>query len=361
MSYAAPDDTAVDFDWSGSAVYSAPDADAADLDFSIFDGVKARAKAASPLGAFQGVADSGFLGLSAAASMLGAPEAEAEVEAAAKAAAPAVLGAPAALGAHNVAWIAEGRILREPAALALQYIAHVSAPGPLGAPAAVAQQTAALAAAASMLGEPVARAFHLWGRSAAPSPLRSPAVLGWHDFSARLPPQPERYVCDLATPSGAVRVPISGWQATLQTGAKSYLQVSIPDASTYASALAACTAFSVSRIAAAADGAAISYPMASAARNTLTTSRTPSTYSATITGYGDAFQAATSPPAAYDVALTGVRSTTSTAAGVQARCSTSWTLRPGHRAYLDGQPIIVSAVSFFVGTSDAYMDANGAF
>ena len=62
----------------------------------------------------------------------------------------------------------------------------------------------------------------LVGFAKADGPLGGARATAVHDFSYGLGDVVTHYVMDLYP--GAVRVPISSWQATLQTGAKNYVQ-----------------------------------------------------------------------------------------------------------------------------------------
>ena len=191
-------------------------------------------------------------------------------------------------------------------------------------------------------------------------PLFPVHVTGFHDFTGLLGDSITHYVMDLDTPDGAVRVPISSWQATLQTGASCYVQCVIPAVADWTDAINAATAFAISRRAAVPDGAAIEYEMASAPVQTIALSRGPTNFTATISGYTDAFAEDDDPPAATDRTLAGVRSTSTTAGKIRARCSIDWTLRPAQRAIMpDASSFIVGYINYYKpGGNDEYMDVG---
>lgn len=241
---------------------------------------------------------------------------------------------------------------------------RVAADSPLGAPVVLAEfPQAASIAAASPLGLPSVLVQISNGAAiVAPSPLLAPGPIfvGWHDFTGLLGDVISRYVMDLDTPGGTVRVPVSSWQATLQAGAASYLQCVIPAATDYTAALESATAFTVRRRAIAPDGLAVEYVMATAPAQTLRFDRGPQRNTCTLSGYTAASApiGEDPPPAIYDRALVGVRSVSSGAGGMRARCSIDWTLRPGHRAFVDGAPLVVSYINYYVNGNDAYADVG---
>lgn len=199
-------------------------------------------------------------------------------------------------------------------------------------------------------------------RIGTPSPLLAPGPMlsAWHDFTGLLGDVTSHYVMDLDTPGGAVRVPVSSWQATLQAGLANYVQCVIPAASPFVSALETATAFTVRRRAVAPSGAAVEYVMATAPAQTVRFDRGPQRNTCTLSGYTPASApiGEAPPPSLYDRELVGVRSISSGAGGVRVRCSIDWTLRPGHRAFVEGAPFVVSYINYYVTGGDAYADVG---
>ena len=294
------------------------------------------------------------------------------------------LGAAAALGAVRNGIVAADGPLGAPAALGGQWRGWAEAAGPLG----VAQLRAthhggSIAAASPLDGQQAAlRGHHQPGRIAAPSPLGAGSVLAhqraaliaaasplgigravaWHDFTPQIDPDAaQRYVMDLVTPSGLVRVPISSWQATLQSGAANYLQCVIPGAGAWASQIAAATHFVISRVSSANDGALVVYEMARAPVDTLQDARGPTSRSVTLSGYTDAFASSSNPSTVYDRRLRNVRQVF-ISGGVRARADIDWLLRPGMRAYVDDSTAIVVRYVNLYATSagDNYCDVGSA-
>ena len=276
--------------------------------------------------------------------------------------APGPLGAALLLGASSLAWAACASPLRTPAAVAyLQVNTYAAAPAMLGTPAVRSLNAAAMVAAAGPLG--AARAvgsIPLASFAAAASPLGTPYALAYHDFTGQLGDAITRYVMDLTTPGGLVRVPISSWQATLRTGASNYVQCVVPAVADWVASINAATAFTITRTATPAGGAAIEYEMAAAPLEQIQLSQGPTNYTAVLSGYSPAFAEDEAPDAAYDRHLAGVRSVNSGSTGIRVRCAIDWLLRPAQRAYLpDGSSFIVGYVNYYQPQgNDSYMDAG---
>ena len=281
---------------------------------------EARVAAASPLGAALVLGAFDGRAWVSAASPLGAPSAYGGALAAAWASVPAMLGAPAAVGALNAAW--------------------ASATGPLGAPA--------------VLGS-----VPISGRAAAASPLGTPYALAYHDFTGMLGDVVTRYVMDLMIEGEAVRVPISSWQATLQTGASCYVQCVVPACMDWTDEINAADEFVISRVADAPTGE-ITYEMARSPPEQVSMARGPTNYTATLSGYADAFAADEDPDTTFDRTLTGIRSITTGTSPTRVRSAIDWLLRPGQRAYYaDGASFVVGFINYYVPTgNDAYMDVG---
>ena len=198
---------------------------------------------------------------------------------------------------------------------------------------------------------------------AAPSPIAgigAARVVGWNNFAALLGSALSQYVMDLTTPGGIVRVPVSSWQATLQSGLASYVQCVIPAATDYTAALESATEFAVFRRAVTPGGVPVEYEMARAPAQTIRFDRGPQRNTCTLSGYTAASAPIGSdpPPAAYDRELVGVRSISSGAGGVRVRCAIDWLLRPGHRAFVEGAPFVVSYINYYVTGGDMYADVG---
>jgi len=221
--------------------------------------------------------------------------------------------------------------------------ALVAADTPLGNPAALATSTPYAAPSAICSGPPL---------------LGACGVLAQNNFTGLLGDVTSLYVMDLITPGGTVRVPVSSWQATLQTGASNYVQCVVPACTAWATDINAATAFVINRRAVLPNGQAVEAEMARAPADTVVYDRGTTRHTCTISGYSTAFEANTDPAVVFDRTLTGVRSTSS-GARMRVRCNIDWLLRPGQRAWSLGVPMVVGYINYYVPSSgDAYMDVG---
>jgi hypothetical protein len=208
--------------------------------------------------------------------------------------------------------------------------------------------------AASLLGEPAvlgctARIIY----ASAEGPLGQPAAFARHDFTSAVTGLLTQYVMDLVTPSGLIRVPISSWQATLQTEGQSYLQCVVPACAAWVDSINAATEFVIYRRVVLPDGTTLEAAMASAPVSS-SLAQGGYSYSATLTGYSDSFAIDTTP--AYARTLEGLRTAFSYSGLRRIRCSIDWLLRPGQTAIADGDEFTTRYISYYVNDGDTYMD-----
>ena len=197
----------------------------------------------------------------------------------------------------------------------------------------------------------------------APGPLagvRAPWVVVINDFTSLLDPTlADRYVMDLIGPGGTVRVPISSWQATIQSARANFVQCVVPAATPYMSAINASTEFVVLRRSQTRDGEWIEHEMARCPLQTTSYDRGPYRATATISGHTAAVTLSEdAPPVVYSRALPGVRSISVGGGGVRARCAIDWLLRPGHTASADGETFVVAYINYYVNANDSYCDVG---
>lgn len=151
-------------------------------------------------------------------------------------------------------------------------------------------------------------------------------------------------------------VPMSSWQATVQSGAQSYLQAVIPAATeVYSDVLdRQGGTFTVSRcVALGATSETECQVMASAPLSTIRYDRGATNASVTISGYWTEEESA-----GYTATLTDVR-TTSITSTTRVRTAIDWALRPGHVANAGDQTIDpVRYINYYVSPLDEYMDVG---
>jgi hypothetical protein len=183
-----------------------------------------------------------------------------------------------------------------------------------------------------------------------------PVVL--NDFTVTLAgDEQDTYVMDLTTPSGVVRVPISSWQATLQTDRANYAQCVVPGAGAWLTEITSATLFTIYRVVEI-DGLTIEHEMASLEPSLKQYYQTPGNYTCVMSGDYTGYTANENPSTDFDRTLTGIRQETNSPGGIRVRCSIDWLLRPAERAYVDGTPFIVSYINYYVLQGDAYMDVG---
>jgi hypothetical protein len=188
--------------------------------------------------------------------------------------------------------------------------------------------------------------------------LGSPAILGYFDLAPYVADKPPtRFVMDLVTPDGFVRIPISSWQATLQTGAAQYLTCVIPSPEQWVDAIGVATEFRIAGIIELLSGATTEYALASAPLQTVQYAQGGTNYSATISGYTPA-PVDVSWPTTTDRALRGIQTLFTSSSGRRVRCSVDWSLRPGQRAVLEGIPFVVRFINYSISEGGQSMDVG---
>lgn len=271
------------------------------------------------------------------------------------------LGAALVIGAAVLGLSAAASPLRSPAVVAYRTVEGQSeAPGVLASAMVRGAGSTGWSSAPAILGAPVAvGSIPLLSYAAASHVLGEPRGLGFHDFTGMLGDVVTRYVMDLVIEGEAVRVPISSWQATLQTGASCYVQCVVPACMDWTGQINAADEFVISRVADAPTGE-ITYEMARSPLEQVSMARGPTNYTATLSGYADAFAADEDPDTTFDRTLTGIRSITTGTSPTRVRSAIDWLLRPGQRAYYaDGASFVVGFINYYVPTgNDAYMDVG---
>jgi hypothetical protein len=258
-------------------------------------------------------------------------------------------------------YVTANAVLGSPQVSAVAYpMGYVEAPSVLAQPAVLGQFVAqGWVDVGSVFGSTNALGnVYPVGSIASPSILGACNVLAHHDFTGQLGDTVTRYVMDLVTPTGTVRVPISSWQATLQTGRSNYVQCVAPGVLNFVSAINAATEFVVSRTATLPDGTVIEYEMARSPVGEARFDRGANRFTCTLSGYSPGFAMDDETFTATDRTLERIRNVSSGSGGLRVRCAVDWLLRPGHRAFVDGSPFVVAYINYYVGGGDAYMETG---
>jgi len=190
------------------------------------------------------------------------------------------------------------------------------------------------------------------------SPIGAPAIFVYQDFSRQITDPTARYVLRI-TGDPVAEIPMSSWQATVQSGRQSFLQVVIPAAADWIATLTdrQSTEQMVVYKQTTIDGLTLESEMARASLDTITVDAGPTRQTVTARGYTAAFSGYA--PAA-TATLTGVRSSSQTIGGaVRVRADIDWNLRPGQIATDGSLTFQVAYINYFVpSTGDSYMDAG---
>jgi len=152
-----------------------------------------------------------------------------------------------------------------------------------------------------------------------------------------------------------VRIPISSWQATVQSGRASYAQAVIPAATQWIDAVTARAGgeFIVYRGVRYQNGDTQEAELARAPLNDVRLDRGPTNVTMTISGYAQLAAAGS----VLNRTLRNVRSESSSG-GFRVRCDLDFFLRPGHIANSRGTEFLVSYINYYVTGGDEYMDVG---
>jgi hypothetical protein len=173
-----------------------------------------------------------------------------------------------------------------------------------------------------------------------------------------------RYVMDLVVDGAYVRLPISSWQATLQTDSDSYAQCVVPACAEWLDTINSATEFIVYRVGTLYPqyGGTVESQVFRAPLETLQVSRGATNYSAVMSGYFDPLPTSENPDAMFDRTLPDVRSVSTYGDTISIRCGIDWLLMPGQRAIYGSVDFVVSYINYYVtsyaATIDAYMDVG---
>lgn len=263
----------------------------------------------------------------------------------------------------------DGYILHNPGPLqppqmlgAVKVEGYISdAAGPLEPPAILANHLFGYILANGPLETPAMLAWHQFGYiSDAPGPLVEPASLvGRVDFTSVLTGLEKiNYVADFVVSGSNVRVPITSWQSTLRAGSSNYVQCVVSAVDDWIATINAATEFIIYRRITV-QGLTIDYEMARTTIDTRQYTQGSLSYSCVVSGYSDGYAVVEDPDTLYDRTLTGVRTISNGPSGYRVRCAVDFLLRPGQRAYVDGQPFVVSYITYYGLAKQEYMDVGG--
>jgi len=153
-----------------------------------------------------------------------------------------------------------------------------------------------------------------------------------------------------------IRIPISSWQATIQSGRASYAQAVIPGALPWVDAIEARSdgEFLIYRGVRFANGDTQESQLARAPLQQINFDQGPMRATMRISGY------ATVPASAQGLirTLQNVRSKSVSSAGLRVRCDVDFFLRPGHTAIANGSEFTVAYINYYANSSDEYMDVG---
>lgn len=232
-------------------------------------------------------------------------------------------------------------------------------PGLPSAPAAlVSNPVAALSQMPGILGEPAATAGVRQNvRADMPGLLGVARIRMLNDFTSLLVDAPTQYILQVST-DPATEIPISSWQATLQTDRQSYLQAVIPGYDQFASVLAPLVgsgAFTILRRATI-GSATVEAVMASAPLSRADDQLGEINHTATISGYTSEFLEAEGGGSRM---LQGIRTRSQTGSSIRVRCEIDWFLRPGDTVIAGDVTFTADFIQYFVTRNgQAYMDVG---
>lgn len=249
--------------------------------------------------------------------------------------------------------------LAEPISVAAVLVtAEAADSGPMQQPELIAWHLFALAHADSPLGPEHSLTSQLVALAHVESPLVPELALGFHEFRPLVNDYPVRYTMELATPGGKVVVPISSWQATLQTDSDCYAGCVIPNCAGWLDDIVAATEFTVYRHSTTKAGAALKHQMVRAPVQTYQIDQGPTNHTCSLSGYFDAYLPEETPHQRFDATLSGLRSVSTYASGVRVRAAIDWQLQPAQRAHYAETSFVVSFLNYYVMGSDEYCDVG---
>lgn len=196
-----------------------------------------------------------------------------------------------------------------------------------------------------------------------PGPLSAPRALSIVDWTKTVPRTAQiYYYARLRSGFISLDLPISSWQATLQSGRSSYLQCVVPAAAVYIDQITAISnnaQLAIIRGALFSDGERRELEMATVPLQDLPYQRGSQRETITLSGYGqiafDVLGIGDNPGLTRN--LSGIQ-TISTQGGTRVRASVDWMLRPGRVAVADGIEFVVSYINYYVNRNQEIMEVG---
>ena len=190
------------------------------------------------------------------------------------------------------------------------------------------------------------------------SPIGSVSGYAQNDWASAINPitTSTYYAMEIQT-SPAFRVPISSWQATVQTGRASYLQCVVPAAGQYAEAIIAASEAGAEMVIYRGAlfetlGMSLETELARAPIQTPRYDRGPTNSTMTLSGYAQLTEGGMG-----SRTLQGVRSVSSSPS-IRVRSEVDWFLRPGQTVTVGEVEFVAGYINYIVGSDDQYMDVG---
>lgn len=154
----------------------------------------------------------------------------------------------------------------------------------------------------------------------------------------------------------SVRIPISSWQATMQSDRSSYVQAVIPAAAQWVAGVNARIGgdMFISKGVRYEDGTTDESELARVPLQQVRYDEGPFNATLTVSGYGVFVVSG----ALRTRTLAGLRSVSTSVGGVRVRASIDWFLRPGDTAEFRDQSFVVAYINYYANSTQEFMDVG---
>jgi len=209
----------------------------------------------------------------------------------------------------------------------------------------------------SIIGAPSVEATLSTGvRSLIPRLLGNPSAAIFNDFTSIITDPTEYYVLKIGG-NPEIQVPISNWQATIQSDRQAFVQVVIPAAEDYVDVISERQGFNLMSIwrETTINNQKVSVVMCKTRMDDVRIDSGPIRFTMTIRGYSGI---ADDPAPQKVTLLTGVRTRSQNVGGaIRVRCDIDWLARPGHTVSDGVNTFIAGYINYYVpATGQTYMD-----